>query len=73
MQQRSESLEITSTGEVRVVKREYRGLWGATKRILKKEGISGFFKGCIPNTLRVAPGAAVTFVVYETVMDALGQ
>lgn len=73
LQQRSESLELTSTGDVRVVKRQYRGFLGATRRILKKEGILGFFKGCIPSTIRVAPGAAVTFVVYETVMDMLGQ
>lgn len=73
MQQRSESLEVTSTGELRVVERNYGGLLDTTRKIFQKEGISGFFKGCIPNAIRVAPGAAVTFVVYESVMDACGQ
>jgi solute carrier family 25 (mitochondrial folate transporter), member 32 len=71
MQQRSEIVELTSDGEVRVVKREYPGIRATLKRILEKEGPAGFFKGCIPNAVRVAPSAAVTFVVYEAVMDYL--
>lgn len=71
LQQRSESLEVMLTGELRVVKREYEGLAETTRRIFQKEGLSGFFKGCIPNAIRVVPGAAVTFVVYESVMDAI--
>ena len=73
LQQRSESLEVTLTGELRVVKREYEGLFQTTRRIFQKEGLSGFFKGCIPNAIRVVPGAAVTFVFYELVMDAVCQ
>ena len=73
LQQRSEALEVTSTGELRVAKRDYVGLVDTTRKIFQKEGITGFFKGCIPNAVRVAPGAALTFVVYESVMDMLGQ
>lgn len=50
--------------------REYRGVWDAVKRIWRHEGVHGFFKGCLPNAIRVAPSAAVTFLVYEGVMDA---
>lgn len=71
LQQRSETVELTSEGEVRVVKREYAGTSAAVRRILEKEGPTGFFKGCIPNAIRVAPSAAVTFLVYEAVMDFL--
>ncbi len=71
LQQRSETVELTAEGEVRVVKREYSGIRAALTRILEKEGPSGFFKGCIPNAVRVAPSAAVTFVVYEAIMDFL--
>ena len=71
LQQRSEVVELTPEGEVRVVKREYSGIRAAMTRIWEKEGPSGFFKGCIPNAVRVAPTAAVTFVVYEAVMDYL--
>jgi len=69
MQQRSDSLELTPDGEVRPVKREYGGLLATAQRMWQREGISGFFKGCIPNAIRVAPGAAITFVTYETIMD----
>ena len=40
---------------------------GDTYRI---EGIRGFFKGCWPNALRVAPSAALTFWTYEVVVAA---
>jgi solute carrier family 25 folate transporter 32 len=71
MQQRSESLEITADGEVRAVQRHYRGMTDTCKRILHQEGGLGFFKGLVPNAIRVAPGAAITFVVYEGVLDWL--
>lgn len=71
MQQPSSFVELTSTGDVRVVERHYSGLVATVGRIWKKEGIVGFFKGAIPNAIRVAPSAAVTFVVYESIMDFL--
>lgn len=73
LQQRSEIVELTADGEVRVVKREYAGMLDSLKRIYVKEGFSGFFKGCVPNAIRVAPSAAVTFVVYESVLDFLSH
>lgn len=73
MQQRSDSLELTDDGGLRKVRREYTGLIGTAHKIYTKEGLPGFFRGCVPNVLRVAPGAAVTFVVYEEVTDLLSQ
>ena len=35
----------------------------------QREGVSGFFKGCLPNAFRVAPNAAITFVVFEQLME----
>mmetsp|Transcript_13434 Transcript_13434/g.19219 ORF Transcript_13434/g.19219 Transcript_13434/m.19219 type:complete len:378 (+) Transcript_13434:124-1257(+) len=71
LQQRSHSIELSGLGDFKLVKREYAGLSDCVYRILEREGVYGFFKGCIPNALRVAPGAAITFVVYESVMDIL--
>jgi solute carrier family 25 folate transporter 32 len=71
MQQPSSSIELTSTGDVRVVKRDYTGMVATVRKIFQQEGLSGFFKGAIPNAVRVAPNAAVTFVIYEAVMDTL--
>jgi hypothetical protein len=71
LQQRSQVVELTVSGEVEVVKREYHGVLDCISKILKREGVSGFFKGCIPNAIRVAPNAAITFMVYETVNESL--
>lgn len=71
LQQRSESVEITPEGNVRPVLRKYSGVMKSIRRMWKREGIAGFFRGCIPNAIRVAPGAAITFLVYESVMDLL--
>ena len=35
--------------------------------MLKQEGVSSFYKGITPRVIRVAPGQAVVFVVYEKV------
>jgi solute carrier family 25 folate transporter 32 len=71
MQQPSTSIELTGTGDVRVVERDYTGMAATVRKIYQQEGVPGFFKGAVPNAVRVAPNAAVTFVVYEAVMDAL--
>mmetsp|Transcript_43808 Transcript_43808/g.59857 ORF Transcript_43808/g.59857 Transcript_43808/m.59857 type:complete len:228 (-) Transcript_43808:34-717(-) len=44
---------------------KYHGVRDCAVRIWKNEGPFGFFKGCLPNIARVAPGAALTFWIYE--------
>lgn len=39
--------------------------------IWQKEGFRAFYKGLTPRVLRVAPGQAVTFMVYEKVKSWL--
>ncbi|RYH09864.1 solute carrier family 25 protein [archaeon] len=46
----------------------YRGTVDCIRRIWRSDGWMGFFRGCIPNALKVAPGSALTFVVYEECM-----
>jgi solute carrier family 25 citrate transporter 1 len=36
-----------------------------TTDMLGKEGVRSFYKGITPRVMRVAPGQAVTFTVYE--------
>ncbi|RUS23542.1 hypothetical protein BC938DRAFT_474976 [Jimgerdemannia flammicorona] len=38
-----------------------------TTEIIRKEGYGAFYKGLTPRLLRVAPGQAITFMVYEKV------
>ena len=71
MQQPSSSIELTNSGDVRVVKRDYAGIVHTVQRMWRQEGVIGFFKGAVPNAVRVAPSAAVTFLVYESMMDML--
>lgn len=35
--------------------------------MFKNEGVSAFYKGITPRVLRVAPGQAIVFAVYERV------
>lgn len=37
------------------------------KDMWKMEGVSSFYKGITPRVLRVAPGQAIVFAVYERV------
>jgi solute carrier family 25 (mitochondrial citrate transporter), member 1 len=43
---------------------------GANKRS-RQEGFHAFYKGITPRIMRVAPGQAVTFTVYEFLKDKL--
>ena len=71
LQQRNQTAEISATGEVEIVTREYKGVIDCAGKIWKREGVAGFFKGSIPNAIRVAPSAAITFVTYEMVTDSM--
>lgn len=37
----------------------------------RQEGIHAFYKGITPRIMRVAPGQAVTFTVYEYLKDKI--
>ena len=57
----SSSLIINKNDEII----RYNGTIDCIIKTWKNEGIRGFFRGVIPNALKVAPSAALTFVVYE--------
>lgn len=43
----------------------YRNTVHALVTIYDIEGLSGFYKGMLPNLLKVAPSVAIAFVSYE--------
>ncbi|KAL6604477.1 hypothetical protein ACP70R_042904 [Stipagrostis hirtigluma subsp. patula] len=49
----------------------YRGMTDVFWRTLQHEGISGFYKGLVPNLLKVVPAASITYLVYETMKKSL--
>uniref|UniRef100_A0A131XWN4 Solute carrier family 25 member 32 n=1 Tax=Ixodes ricinus TaxID=34613 RepID=A0A131XWN4_IXORI len=49
----------------------YSGVGDCIVRTWRFEGYKGFYKGLVPNILRVTPATAITFVVYENVSKLL--
>lgn len=47
------------------------GVIALIKQIWRNEGIVGYYKGLLPNLLRVVPSTCVTFLVYENARWAL--
>ena len=44
-----------------------------TRAIDRQEGVHAFYKGITPRIMRVAPGQAVTFTVYEYLREKIEQ
>lgn len=59
--------------EVQAGLSRYRGMWHCAVVIAQKEGVRGFFKGCVAYAFRAAPASALTLVVYEEVVKALAH
>ncbi|KAM9310550.1 solute carrier family 25 member 32-like [Pholidichthys leucotaenia] len=49
----------------------YNGVIDVITRTWRNEGTIGFYKGIIPNLIRVTPACCITFVVYENVVRFL--
>lgn len=45
----------------------FRNIKKVAISVYKKEGILGFYNGLTPRLLRIAPGQAITFMVYEQI------
>lgn len=49
----------------------YTGVVDVVRRTWRNEGTLGFYKGMVPNVIRVTPACCITFVVYENVSRLL--
>nr|XP_057909517.1 mitochondrial folate transporter/carrier-like [Doryrhamphus excisus]XP_057909518.1 mitochondrial folate transporter/carrier-like [Doryrhamphus excisus] len=49
----------------------YNGVVDVITRTWRNEGATGFYKGIIPNVIRVTPACCITFLVYENVSRLL--
>eukprot|EP01024_Parvocaulis_polyphysoides_P000684 TRINITY_DN1017_c0_g2_i2.p1 TRINITY_DN1017_c0_g2~~TRINITY_DN1017_c0_g2_i2.p1 ORF type:complete len:358 (-),score=33.30 TRINITY_DN1017_c0_g2_i2:218-1258(-) len=52
-------------------KPKYSGIIDCAQKVLKEEGIKGWYKGYMPCLMRSFPANAITFVVYELVIRQL--
>ncbi|KAD2806125.1 hypothetical protein E3N88_39502 [Mikania micrantha] len=50
----------------------YKGMFDVFIKTYRKEGARGFYKGLVPNILKVVPAASITYLVYETMKTTLG-
>ena len=51
--------------------RNQRGMISAFKDIRREEGMRGFYRGILPNFLKVLPAVGISYVVYEQVRYTL--
>uniref|UniRef100_A0A7N1A4A6 EF-hand domain-containing protein n=1 Tax=Kalanchoe fedtschenkoi TaxID=63787 RepID=A0A7N1A4A6_KALFE len=49
----------------------YNGMADVIRKTLRKEGFLGFYKGILPNMLKVVPSASITYMVYESMKKRL--
>lgn len=47
---------------------QYKGFLDCAMKMFRQEGIAGFYKGIVPNVLRVTPASALTFYAYENII-----
>ncbi|GIY35204.1 calcium-binding mitochondrial carrier protein SCaMC-1 [Caerostris extrusa] len=52
--------------------REASSMIGLFKNIVKREGVSGLYRGITPNFMKVAPAVSISYVVYEYSRRTLG-
>lgn len=51
--------------------RHYKGVTDAFVRIYREEGILAFYRGLVPNFLKVVPSISISFYVYEMMKQIL--
>ncbi|XP_019056790.1 PREDICTED: nicotinamide adenine dinucleotide transporter 1, chloroplastic isoform X2 [Tarenaya hassleriana] len=51
--------------------KRYLGVRDCIKKVLEKEGIKGFYRGCATNLLRTTPAAVITFTSFEMIRHFL--
>lgn len=64
LQQRDQFVQNSSSPK-------YSGTLDCIQKIWRQDRIAGFFRGVVPNALKVAPSSALTFLVYEEALHML--
>ncbi|KAF5745247.1 nicotinamide adenine dinucleotide transporter 1 chloroplastic-like [Tripterygium wilfordii] len=64
---------LQEQGYVRHHDAHYAGVVDCIKKVFRKEGFPGFYRGCATNLLRTTPSAAITFTSYEMIHRFLGR
>lgn len=62
---------LQEQGQARNVAPQYSGVIDCIKKVFRKEGLPGFYRGCATNLLRTTPSAVITFTSYEMIHRSL--
>jgi solute carrier family 25 (mitochondrial folate transporter), member 32 len=71
LQQRQTTVSPILSSEVTITSRGYHSTWDCMLSMYRQDGLRSFYRGIVPNAIKVAPGAAVTFLVYEECLKIL--
>lgn len=44
---------------------------GLFQKIIKQDGLTGLYRGIVPNFMKVVPAVGISYVVYEKSRNAL--
>lgn len=58
---------LQEQGQARNSELQYAGVIDCIKKVFRKEGVPGFYRGCATNLLRTTPSAVITFTSYEMI------
>jgi solute carrier family 25 phosphate transporter 23/24/25/41 len=50
---------------------KYNGMTDAFRKIYASEGWKGFYRGLLPNYLKVVPAISISFLVFEQLRAAM--
>ncbi|KAK8658657.1 hypothetical protein V6N13_036860 [Hibiscus sabdariffa] len=64
---------LQEQGHARNTQVQYAGVIDCIRKVFRKEGVSGFYRGCATNLLRTTPSAVITFTTYEMIHRFLNQ
>ncbi|XVF02228.1 hypothetical protein REPUB_Repub04eG0157700 [Reevesia pubescens] len=64
---------LQEQGLVRNSEVQYAGVIDCVRKVFRKEGLPGFYRGCATNLLRTTPSAVITFTSYEMIHRFLLQ
>ena len=48
------------------------GFVGMLRNIVQTEGVTGLYRGILPNFLKVLPAVSISYVIYENAKTRLG-
>nr|XP_043635631.1 nicotinamide adenine dinucleotide transporter 1, chloroplastic-like [Erigeron canadensis] len=58
---------LQEQGHVKNPETHYAGVIDCVKKVFRKDGVAGFYRGCGTNLLRTTPSAVITFTSYEMI------